>query len=83
MYKGGVFVEFLSDELKEKLESHKNKIQENIDMGKNMGVNKISAILAMDDESEEIQRQLVSWLLLEGYRISLKKEDYSILTIEW
>ena len=83
MYKGGVFVEFLSDELKEKLESHKNKIQENIDMGKNMGVNKISAILAKDDESEEIQRQLVSWLLLEGYRISLKKEDYSILTIEW
>lgn len=83
MYKGGVFVEFLSDELKEKLKSHKNKIQENIDMGKNMGVNKISAILAMDDESEEIQRQLVSWLLLEGYRISLKKEDYSILTIEW
>ena len=83
MYKGGVFVEFLSDELKEKLESHKNKRQENIDMGKNMGVNKISAILAMDDESEEIQRQLVSWLLLEGYRISLKKEDYSILTIEW
>ena len=76
-------MEFLSDELKEKLESHKNKIQENIDMGKNMGVNKISAILALDDESEEIQRQLVSWLLLEGYRISLKKEDYSILTIEW
>lgn len=48
-----------------------------------MGVNKISAILAMDDESEEIQRQLVSWLLLEGYRISLKKEDFSILMIEW
>lgn len=83
MYKGGVFVEFLSDELKEKLESHKNKIQENIEMGKSMGVNKISAILAMDDESEEIERQLVSWLLLEGYRISLKKEDFSILTIEW
>ena len=37
-------------------ENHKNKIQENIDMGKSMGVNKISAILAMDDESEEIQR---------------------------
>ena len=81
--KGEFFVKFLSDELKGKFESHKNKIQENIDMGKNMGVNKISAILAMDDESEEIQRQFVSWLLLEGYRISLKKEDYSILTIEW
>ena len=76
-------MEFLSDDLKNKFESHKNKIQENINMGKNMGVNKISAILAMDDESEEIQRLLVSWLLLEGYRISLKKEDFSILTIEW
>ena len=76
-------MEFLNEDLKSKFESHKNKIQENIDMGKNMGVNKISAILAIDDESEEIQRQLVSWLLLEGYRISLKKEDFSILTIEW
>ena len=76
-------MEFLNEDLKNKFENHKSKIQENIDMGKNMGVNKISAILAMDDESEEIQRQLVSWLLLEGYRISLKKEDYSILTIEW
>ena len=76
-------MEFKNEDLKNKFESHKNKIQENIDMGKNMGVNKISAILAMDDESEEIQRQLVSWLLLEGYRISLKKEDFSILMIEW
>ena len=76
-------MEFLNEDLKSKFENHKNKIQENIYMGKSMGVNKISAILAMDDESEEIQRQLVSWLLLEGYRISLKKEDFSILMIEW
>ena len=76
-------MEFKNEDLKNKFESHKNKIQENIDMGQSMGVNKISAILAMDDESEEIQRQLVSWLLLEGYRISLKKEDFSILMIEW
>ena len=76
-------MEFLNEDLKNKFENHKSKIQENIDMGKNMGVNKISAILAMDDESEEIQRLLVSWLLLEGYRISLKKEDFSILMIEW
>ena len=76
-------MEFLNEDLKNKFENHNSKIQENIDMGKYMGVNKISAILAMDDESEEIQRLLVSWLLLEGYRISLKKEDFSILTIEW
>ncbi len=43
---------FLNEDLKSKFENHKNKIQENIDIGKNMGVNKISAILAMDDESE-------------------------------
>lgn len=74
---------FLNEDLKSKFENHKNKIQENIDIGKNMGVNKISAILAMDDESEEIQKFLVNWLLVEGYRISIKKEDFSILTIEW
>jgi hypothetical protein len=76
-------VGFLNEDLKSKFENHKNKIQENIDIGKNMGVNKISAILAMDDESEEIQKLLVNWLLVEGYRISIKKEDFSILTIEW
>ena len=74
---------FLNEDLKSKFENHKNKIQENIYIGKNMGVNKISAILAMDDESEEIQKLLVNWLLVEGYRISIKKEDFSILTIEW
>ena len=72
-----------SEDLKSKFKSHRDKIQENIELGKNMGVNKISAILAIDDESEEIQKQLVNWLLAEGYRISLKKEDYTILTIEW
>lgn len=38
-----------------------------------MGINKISAILAIQDESEEIQTQLIKWLLIDGYRISLKK----------
>lgn len=71
------------NELKSKFECNRDKIQENIIMGKNMGVNKISAILAIDDESEEIQSKLVNWLLIEGYKVSLKKEDYSILTIEW
>ncbi|MEN8076425.1 hypothetical protein ABFP60_05635 [Clostridioides difficile] len=76
-------MEFFDEDLRTRFEANKDKIQENINMGKSMGVNKISAILAMDDETEEIQAQLVNWLLLEGYRISLKKEDYSILTIEW
>lgn len=76
-------MEFFNDDLISRFEINKHKIQENINMGKNMGINKISAILAIDDDGENIQAQLVNWLLIEGYKISLKKEDYSILTIEW
>ena len=66
-------MEFLENKNRKDFERHKNKIQENIDMGKNMGVNKISAILAIADESQEIQTKLINWLLSEGYRISLKE----------
>ena len=76
-------MEFLENKNRKDFERHKNKIQENIDMGKNMGVNKISAILAIADESQEIQTKLINWLLSEGYMISLKEEDCTILTIEW
>ncbi|EKY26193.1 hypothetical protein [Clostridium celatum] len=48
-----------------------------------MGVSKISAILAIDEEESEMIMNLVNWLLLEGYKVSLKNEEYSILTIEW
>ena len=34
-------MEFLENKNRKDFERHKNKIQENIDMGKNMGVNKI------------------------------------------
>jgi hypothetical protein len=73
----------MSKDIKEKFETNKDKIVQNINMGRSMGVNKITAILAMDDESEEIQSKLINWLLIEGYKVSLKKEDYSILIIEW
>ena len=76
-------MEYSNNQDKSEFERHKSKFQENIDMGKNMGINKISAILAIQDESEEIQTQLIKWLLIDGYRISLKKEDCTILTIEW
>ena len=46
-------------------------------------MNKITAILAIDDEDEIIQGALISWLIKEGYRVSLRKEDYNILVIEW
>ena len=76
-------MEYSNNQDTSEFERHKSKIQENIDMGKNIGINKISAILAIQDESEEIQTQLIKWLLIDGYRISLKKEDCTILTIEW
>lgn len=74
---------YVSEELMEKFETHKNKIEENINAGKDMGVNKITAILAMNDRSEELQIGLVNWLISEGYKVSLQKEEYSILTVEW
>lgn len=76
-------MEIFNEDLRSRFEVNKHKIQENINMSKNMGINKISAILAIEDDGENIQAQLVNWLLIEGYKISLKKEDYSILTIEW
>lgn len=66
-----------------KFEEHKRKIIENIDAAKEMNVNKITAILAISDESDDIQRRLVNWLIMEGYKIALRKDEYSILTIEW
>lgn len=73
----------MSKNINEEFETNKDKIVQNINMGRNMGVNKITAILAIDDESEEIQGKLINWLLVEGYKVSLKKEDYNILTVEW
>lgn len=71
------------NDINSKFETNKDKIVQNINMGRSVGVNKITAILAMDDEFEEVQGKLINWLLMEGYKVSLKKEDYNILTIEW
>lgn len=76
-------MDFLNNEIKDRFEENKNKILENIKIGKDMGVSKISAILAIDEEGSEMIMNLVNWLLLEGYKVSLKNEEYSILTIEW
>ena len=74
---------YLEGEKSEVFESHKAKVIENINKSKSMGMNKITAILAIDDEDEIIQGALINWLIKEGYRISLIKEDYNILVIEW
>lgn len=69
--------------LLEKFECHKKKIIENIDAAKDMELNKITAILIIDDDSEEVQRKLINWLIIEGYKVSLRREEYNILSIEW
>ena len=67
-------MDYLEGENLEVFESHKAKVVENITKSKSMGMNKITAILAIDDEDEIIQGALISWLI---------KEDYNILVIEW
>lgn len=68
----------------EKLKANKDKIMENIEYGKKVGVNKISAIFAIEDENKEVlEKELVNWLILEGYKISLIQEEMKILVIEW
>ena len=76
-------MDYLEGENLEVFESHNTKVIENITKSKSMGMNKITAILAIDDEDEIIQGALISWLIKEGYRVSLRKEDYNILVIEW
>ena len=59
----------------------KRKILENINYAKEINMNKISALLVCDEE--EIQKELLSWLIFEGYKVSLTRDDVNILTIEW
>lgn len=71
------------DEFLDGFENHKNKIIENINVAKDMKLNKITAILALDKDDEEIQRKLINWLIIEGYKVSLRKDECNILIIEW
>lgn len=70
-------------EFLEKFEKHKNKIVENINAAKDMKLNKITAILVIDKDNEEVKERLINWLIIEGYKVSLRKDEYDILTIEW
>lgn len=75
---------FIISNYDEKLQQHKNKILENIEYGKNVGVNKISAIFAIEDEEREvIEKELINWLIIEGYKVSLVQDEMKILVIEW
>lgn len=68
----------------DRLEKHKKKIIENIDYGKNIGVNKISAIFMLEDEErEKIEKDLITWLIIDGYKVSLRNDEVKILVVEW
>ena len=74
---------YVREELKEEFNKHRDKILENVETGKSMGMNKITIILALDDETEEIQGGLINWLIFEGYKVALKRDEYNILSVEW
>lgn len=63
------------------IKDRKKRILENINYAKESNMNKVSAILV--SENKEVEKELLSWLVLEGYKVSLKKDEVVILTIEW
>ena len=62
------------------MNNKKKKILENINYAKENNINKISAILIVNNEEK---REIVSWLVLEGYKVSLVEDDVTILIVEW
>jgi hypothetical protein len=81
--KGGNIV---NAEYEEKLNENKNIILRNIEQGKKAGVNKVSAVFAIN-KMDEIRRNMITdlatWLITDGYKVSLKEGELEILTIEW
>ncbi|AWK51414.1 hypothetical protein DIC82_10395 [Clostridium beijerinckii] len=74
------------NEYEEKLNENKNIIMRNIEQGKKAGVNKVSAVFAIS-KKDEIRKNMITdlatWLLTDGYKVSLKEGELEILTIEW
>ncbi len=74
------------NEYEEKLNENKNIIMRNIEQGKKAGVNKVSAVFAIS-KRDEIRKNMITdlatWLLTDGYKVSLKEGELEILTIEW
>ena len=74
------------NEYEEKLNENKNIILRNIEQGKKAGVNKVSAVFAIS-KRDEIRKNMVTdlatWLITDGYKVSLKQGELEILTIEW
>lgn len=74
------------NEYEEKLNENKNIILRNIEQGKRAGVNKVSAVFAIN-RRDEIRKNMVTdlatWLVTDGYKVSIKEGELEILTIEW
>lgn len=73
-------------EYEKKLDENKNIILRNIAQGKEAGVNKVSAVFAItrdDDFRSSMITDLATWLLNDGYKVSVKDGELQVLTIEW
>lgn len=65
----------------ELLKSKKAKLLENINYAKEASINKISAIMIFEDD--DIKAAILTWLIIQGYKVSLKNDEVDILTVEW
>ena len=61
--------------------NQKRKILDHINYAKERNLNKISALIVCNNE--EMQKELLTWLIFNGYKVSLTKDEVSVLVIEW
>ncbi|OSA96813.1 UNVERIFIED_ORG: hypothetical protein B2H93_00015 [Clostridium botulinum] len=65
---------------------NKKIILEKIEQGKQAGINKVSAVFAINENDEmknKMVKEIATWLMEDGYKISIKEDELKILVIEW
>ena len=65
---------------------NKKIILEKIEQGKQAGINKVSAVFAINENDEmknKMVKEIATWLMEDGYKISLNEDEFKILVIEW
>ncbi|MBY6929869.1 hypothetical protein [Clostridium botulinum] len=65
---------------------NKKIILEKIEQGKQAGINKVSAVFAINENDEmknKMVKEIATWLMDDGYKISIKEDELKILVIEW
>lgn len=68
----------------EKLQKQKEQIYENISLSKERGMNRLSAILAIQDENkQDLENGLIQELKNNGYKVTTTEGELKVLTIEW